>query len=177
MRNVIVVPHDPNWRATFESESRRIAAALGPTVIAVHHIGSTAIPHTYAKPIIDLLVEVRDLAEVDERSPAMESLGYEVMGEFGIAGRRYFRKDDDSGTRTHQVHIFKAGSGQAKRHLAFRDYLIAHPDVAREYSDLKRGLAAAHPNNPDAYMDGKDAFIKHLDRIAAAHFGLQIPGT
>jgi GrpB-like predicted nucleotidyltransferase (UPF0157 family) len=106
MKRVVVVPHNPLWRDAFDVEAERVAAALGETVVAVHHIGSTAIPNIHAKPVIDLLIEVRDIADVDQRSAAMESIGYEVMGEFGIAGRRYFRKDNEEGIRTHQIHVF-----------------------------------------------------------------------
>src|SRR5215204_6648714 len=141
MRKVEVVPHDPRWRDAFEAEARHVDAALGENVVAIHHIGSTAIPNIYAKPVIDLLVEARDIAEVDGRSSAMESLGYEVMGEYGIPGRRYFRKDDPAAIRTHNVHVFEAGSAEAERHLAFRDYMLAHPGVAHGYSELKRKKA------------------------------------
>jgi GrpB-like predicted nucleotidyltransferase (UPF0157 family) len=167
MIKVEVVPHDPLWLDAFEAEAKRVAAALGENVIAVHHVGSTAIPNIYAKPVVDLLVEVRDIAEVDGRSLAMESLGYEVKGEYGIPGRRYFRKDNREGIRTHHVHAFEAGSAEAERHLAFRDYMIAHPADAQRYSELKRKLAEQHPQNIDAYMDGKDGFIKEMDRRAA----------
>ena len=167
MRKVEVVPHDPRWRDAFEAEARHVAAALGDNVVAVHHVGSTAIPDIYAKPVIDLLVEVRDIDAVDGRGSAMGSLGYEVMGEYGIPGRRYFRKDNREGIRTHHVHAFEAGSAEALRHLAFRDYLLAHPGEAQEYGELKRGLAEEHPQDMDAYMDGKDGFIKEVDRRAA----------
>ncbi|HEY0174161.1 MAG TPA: GrpB family protein [Pyrinomonadaceae bacterium] len=167
MWKVEVVPHDPRWRDAFEAEARHVAAALGENVVAVHHVGSTAIPDIYAKPVVDLLIEVRDIAEVDGRSPAMESLGYEVMGEYGIPGRRYFRKDDREGVRTHHIHAFEAGSAEAVRHLAFRDYMIAHPAEAQRYSELKRRLAEEHPQSMDGYMDGKDDFIKEMDRRAA----------
>lgn len=167
MRKVEVVPHDPRWRDAFEREAKHIAAAMGENVVAVHHIGSTSIPNIYAKPIVDLLVEVSDIAEVDEQSSAMESFGYEVMGEYGIPGRRYFRKDNEEGIRTHHVHTFRAGSAEAERHLAFRDYMIAHPAEAQAYSELKRRLAEAHPWSIDDYMDGKDGFIKEIDRRAA----------
>src|SRR6478672_1057395 len=116
MKKIEVVPHDLRWRAVFETEAEQIAAALGETVVAIHHIGSTAIANIYAKPVIDMLVEVRSVSDADLRSSAMQSIGYEVMGEFGITGRRYFRKDDDEGTRTHQVHAFDAGSPQVLRH-------------------------------------------------------------
>lgn len=166
MRKVEVVPHDACWRDAFETEAKLVAVALGENVVAIHHIGSTAIPGIYAKPVIDLLVEVRDITEADGRSSSMESLGYEVMGEFGIAGRRYFRKDNREGIRTHQIHAFETGSAQIERHLAFRDYMIAHPVEARKYSELKRKLAEEHPQSIDGYMDGKDGFIKETDRKA-----------
>ena len=167
MRRVEVVPHDPRWRGAFEAEAKQVAAALGEVVVAIHHVGSTAIPDIYAKPVIDLLVEVRDITGVDGRSSAMESLGYEVMGEYGIPGRRYFRKENREGIRTHNIHAFAAGSAEVERHLAFRDYMIAHPGDAQRYSELKRRLAGEHPQSMDGYMDGKDGFIKEMDRRAA----------
>lgn len=167
MRKVEVVPHNPQWRDAFEAEAKPVAVALGENVVAIHHIGSTAIPDIYAKPVVDLLVEVGDITEVDGRSSAMESLGYEVMGEYGIPGRRYFRKDNREGIRMHNIHAFEAGSTEVERHLAFRDYMIAHPGEARRYSELKMKLAEAHPQSMDGYMDGKDGFIKEMDRRAA----------
>lgn len=162
-----VVPYDPEWAEAFQAESKRIRAALGTNAVAVHHIGSTAIPGIHAKPVIDLLVEAQNLEATDGSRPAMASLGYESMGEFGIPGRRYFRKDDANGIRTHQVHVFEIGSPQVARHLAFRDFMIAHPNDALRYSDLKRRLAKEHPFDPEAYMDGKDPFIQEIDRRAA----------
>lgn len=168
MRKVEVVPHDPRWQAAFAVESRLIADALGANGIAIHHIGSTAIPGIYAKPIIDLLVEVKAILQVDQQSLAIAALGYEVLGEFGISGRRYFRKDNSAGVRTHHVHTFEVGSAQIKRHLIFRDYMIAHPEVAQRYSQLKCQLAKAYPTDINQYMDGKDEFIQAMDRQAAA---------
>jgi GrpB-like predicted nucleotidyltransferase (UPF0157 family) len=174
MRKVEVVSHNPKWQEAFEVESKCVANALGENVVAIHHIGSTAIPSIYAKPIIDLLVEVKDIVKVDGQSSSMELLGYEVMGEFGISGRRYFRKDNQEGVRTHHIHTFKVSSAQVKRHLAFRDYMIAHPENAQRYSELKRRLARECPTNIDGYMDGKDEFIKEMDTKAAQWRTLQI---
>ena len=97
----------------------------------------------------------------------MGDLGYEAMGEYGIPGRRYFRKHNAMGVRSHHVHVFEVGSAQIDRHLAFRDYMRTHPHDARAYSDLKRQLAKAHPTDIEAYMDGKDAFIQAMDVKAA----------
>jgi len=159
---VEVVPHDPNWRSAFETESKLIALALRDNVVAIHHIGSTAIPQIHAKPIIDMLVEVKDILKIDTHSSEIEALGYQAMGEFGIPGRSYFRKG-----RTHHIHSFEVGSPQIERHLAFRDYMITHSEAAQEYSELKRKLAKKYPDNIQGYMDGKDGFIKAIDLKAA----------
>jgi GrpB-like predicted nucleotidyltransferase (UPF0157 family) len=164
MRKVEVVPHDPQWRSIFDIESQYIANTLGENAISIHHIGSTSIDTIYAKPIIDILVEVKHLVEVDDRNLAMESLNYQVMGEFGIKYRRFFLKDDRKGIRTHHVHIFEVNSAQVKRHLAFRDYMLSHPEAAQEYSKLKQKLAAEYPNNIAEYQAGKAEFIAEIDR-------------
>jgi GrpB-like predicted nucleotidyltransferase (UPF0157 family) len=167
-RKVEVVPHNPHWRGAFENESKQVALSLGNNVVAVHHMGSTSIPAIYAKPIIDMLVEVREIAEVDAHNLAMQAIGYEAKGEFGIQGRRYFRKDNEVGSRTHHIHVYEAYSAQVERHLAFRDYMMAHPEDAQKYSQLKQKLAQKYPNDADEYVNGKVEFIKEIDKKAAA---------
>jgi GrpB-like predicted nucleotidyltransferase (UPF0157 family) len=166
MSRVLVVPYDARWPQAFAITSREVAAALGNNLLEIHHIGSTSIQGIYAKPIIDMLAVVKDLREVDARSNEMRALGYEAMGEFGIEGRRYFRRNNVAGERTEQVHTFAEGSHHVRRHLAFRDFLRAHSKVAEQYSDLKRKLAEAHAGDIEAYMDGKDAFIKETEARA-----------
>ena len=165
---VVVEPHNSCWAGMFDIESKMIVQALGSNVVAIHHIGSTAIPAIYAKPIIDMLIEVADIDDVDAHNPAMEALGYEAMGEYGIPGRRYFRKDDEASIRTHHAHTFAEDSPEVERHLAFRDFLLGHPEWAGKYSELKRKLAEAHSDDMERYMDGKDTFIKEVGRKASA---------
>lgn len=82
----------------------------------------------------------------------------------GISGRRYFRKGEDN--RTHHVHIFQFNSKDVERHLAFRDFLRQHTDDAKRYGELKEMLAERFPNDIEAYMDGKNDFIKCLEKKA-----------
>lgn len=156
------------WAEAFEREAVRLQDALGDVLAAVHHIGSTAIPGCDAKPIVDMLAVVTSLDDLDARADAVEVLGYEAMGEFGIPGRRYFRKGSAFEDRTHQIHAFAEGSPEIARHLAFRDHLRANPDAVKEYVDLKRRLAAAHPTDVEAYTDGKRAFIKGIEEAASS---------
>jgi GrpB-like predicted nucleotidyltransferase (UPF0157 family) len=174
-RKVAVVPPDRNWPQAFEDEASQLLIAFGDNPIAIHHIGSTSIFTIYAKPIIDILVEVTDIKKVDDRNVTIESLGYVAMGEHGIAERRFFRKDNQLGIRTHHIHTFETGSAQLDRHLAFRDYLRSHPDDAQSYSDLKQKLAQQYPNEIESYMAGKSAFITEINKQAAqwrTSFGL-----
>lgn len=165
-REIVVVPHDPNWAAEFEREAALIREIFGDSLTDVHHIGSTSIPNIYAKPIIDILVETSDLNAIDSKAPQMTEIGYEAMGEFGLPGRRYFRRDNAQGVRTHHVHVFERDSDSVKRHLAFRDYLISHSEDAQEYSAMKRELVTRCDNDIEKYMDGKEPFIKNTERIA-----------
>jgi GrpB-like predicted nucleotidyltransferase (UPF0157 family) len=168
MQQVEVVPPNPRWEQDFDAEATRVSKALGDNVVQIHHIGSTAIPEIYAKPVIDLLVEVQNIALVDDNNDAMTTLGYDILGEYGLPGRRYFRKDNAQGGRTHHVHTFQTGSSEVTRHLAFCNFMRAHPDCAQQYSDLKRALAAQYPHDIDGYMDGKDEFVKTLEHRALA---------
>lgn len=161
-----VVPHDPEWAVLFAAEAQQIASAMGDTRIRLHHIGSTAIANILAKPIIDLLGVVEDIDNLDARSDRLQSLGYEAMGAFGITGRRYFRKANAHGQRTHHLHVFARGSHHIERHIAFRDYLRAHPAVAAEYSAIKSSLIQGTNPSWDAYLDGKDPFIKATEADA-----------
>jgi GrpB-like predicted nucleotidyltransferase (UPF0157 family) len=165
-----VVPHDPSWKDAYREEAAAITLAFQAIPIKVHHIGSTAIPSILAKPIIDLLGVVPKLSDADEKSGALEMLGYEAMGAYGIEARRYFRKTNDEGTRTHHLHMFEVGSLHVERHLAFRDFLIAHADVSAEYSSLKESLTNGEHSFWGHYLDGKDPFISRIEQQAIEWF-------
>lgn len=165
---VSVVPYDVEWPSLFEIEGVRIRSALGSLVLAVQHIGSTAVTGIHAKPIIDMLLVASDVQALDSEDVVMTHLGYQAMGEFGIRGRRYFRKDSLEGTRTHHLHAFQQGDPSIERHLAFRDYMNAHTAAAQSYASLKLRLTAAHSNDNDAYVRGKDAFIREHQAKALA---------
>ncbi|KZL26009.1 GrpB family protein [Pseudovibrio sp. WM33] len=165
-----VVPHDPKWKNDFCHEASLIKEGLGRIDIELHHIGSTSVEGILAKPIIDLLGVVSDVHALDTKSDVFEGLGYEIMGAYGIDGRRYFRKMDGAGKRTHHLHIYETGSPHIERHLAFRDYLIAHPSKAAEYSNLKAMLTSADTVTWDSYLDGKEPFILATEQEALEWF-------
>ena len=164
-QHIVVTAYNPEWPNMFEMEAEKIRQILGPNCVSIFHIGSTSVDGLAAKPIIDIMPIVKNLDAVDLVSGEFEKIGYEYMGEFGIAGRRYLRKGGEE--RTHQIHIF-AQSDQAniQRHLAFRDYLRTHEDVKNAYAKLKRALANKYPYDIDGYCDGKEKFVKEVEAKA-----------
>jgi GrpB-like predicted nucleotidyltransferase (UPF0157 family) len=86
---IVVVDHDPRWPRLYEEESRRIADALDDAVVELEHIGSTAVPGLAAKPIVDILAGLRTLELRPGAIQAMEELGYEFLGEYGLPGRLF----------------------------------------------------------------------------------------
>ncbi|MDF1811510.1 MAG: GrpB family protein [Verrucomicrobiales bacterium] len=107
---------------------------------------------------------VSSLIELDEKEADLVALGYEAKGEFGIERRRYFQKGGNE--RSHQIHAFATGDPHVFRHLAFRDYLKAHPEILKEYETLKIRVAESCDNDIESYCEGKDAFIKNYEAIA-----------
>jgi GrpB-like predicted nucleotidyltransferase (UPF0157 family) len=160
-RRITVVDHDPAWTREYEAEAEALREALRGCLCAVHHIGSTAVPGLPAKPILDILAEVTDLDA---------GLGYRAMGEHGIEGRRYFQKGHPR--HTHHLHIFRRGNPNVTRHLAFRDYLRAHPERAREYGELKLRLARKDPYDVEGYLEGKKELVSRLQEQAFRWRGL-----
>lgn len=166
MRKVEVVPYDADWPLIYEVEARLLSATLGAELVRLHHIGSTSVPGLQAKPVIDMLAEVRNIEALDSLNERMTSAGYTPMGEYGIAGRRYFFKGSEE-KHSHHLHAFAEGHTDIARHLLFRDYLRSHPEETHKYASLKESLAARFPTDIEAYMQGKDTFIKELDSKAA----------
>lgn len=160
----------PAWSETFERERLRLRQALGDILIDVHHIGSTAIPNIRAKPVVDLMPIVSDLRNLDAARIAVETLGYEWWGEYGIQDRRFCTLTDTAGQRIVHAHFFAHGSSAVEGHLAFRNYLRAQPNIAKEYEAIKRRAADTSPNDSNEYSQRKSAWILATEAKALAHY-------
>jgi GrpB-like predicted nucleotidyltransferase (UPF0157 family) len=164
---VIPVPHNPAWADQARQEGERLQTAIGETIVAVHHVGSTAIAGICAKPILDLIPVVRSLVELDAKQQVVEGMGYVWWGEYGLPGRRYCAFDDPrTNNRTIQLHCFEQSSPEITRHLAFRDYLRSHPELAHEYENEKLRCRNRHPSDSHAYGDCKAAWIRRIEELA-----------
>lgn len=167
---VELVPHSLEWEPKVKAEAARIMSALGDNCLRIHHIGSTAVPTICAKPVLDLLPEVKSLDCLDTDKASLLVLGYEWWGEYGIPSRRYCTLNDETtGRRLVQLHCFQTGAPEIERHLAFRNYLQAHPEKAQEYEAEKKRCQALHPDDSHAYSDAKSNWIETLLPAAVAY--------
>lgn len=162
-RRIEIVPYDSNWPRLFEEEAVKIKQALGDNCIAVHHVGSTAVPGLCAKPKIDIIAVVNDTIAIADR---LEKGGYTYRGEFNIPFRLAFTKRGD--LPEVNLHVYEEGNPEIELNLLFRDYLRNHPEVRKEYADLKLNLVSQDSMHEkkdsmfSGYNLGKDAFIKKV---------------
>ncbi|MGZ0052160.1 GrpB family protein [Brevibacillus gelatini] len=165
LRRTEIAPWTEKWLDLYRKEKVLLQSIFSDELLEIHHIGSTSVPQIgFAKPIIDMLIVVKDILKVDEYNEQMILKGYKPRGEQGIAGRRYFSKGGDQ--RTHHVHIYEVGNINIEYHLNFKEYLMNHPDEAKAYGELKLHLAKQSPDNVHVYQDGKEAFCTEMVRKA-----------
>ncbi len=160
-------PHNPDWIDKFTEEEKLIKKLLGTIAIDIQHIGSTAIPHIMAKPIIDIAVLIPTLEEAHLLVPVLEQHGYLYEKEKSSQERFYFVKGDPE-----EYHLSLAQPhtySYWKRQILFRDYLKLHPEVAKEYEKLKLEALTTNASN---YLRAKGPFIEKV--LELAEMGLTV---
>lgn len=153
---IILTEHREEWALWYAEERDRLAALL-PQQVRIHHIGSTAIRGIWAKPIIDILVEIPTELSMEPMRAALLRAGYTCMSE--EAGRLSFNRGytpEGFAERVYHLHLRYAGDNDE---LYFRDYMNTHPALAKEYEALKLTLRKQHEHNRDAYTAAKTTFI------------------
>jgi GrpB-like predicted nucleotidyltransferase (UPF0157 family) len=127
-------------------------------LVGIEHVGSTSVPGLAAKPFLDIDLMVADELRMAALIAGLQELGYEHRGDQGIEGREVFRRSSDEGP-AHHLYAGIQGARALKRHVAFRDYLRAHPEAAAEYGELKARLAKEFPWDRIRYNDAKEPFV------------------
>ena len=162
VERISIAAYDPAWPARFERERVRIVAALGESARSIEHIGSTAVPGLPAKPVIDIIVLVGDLAAGLAAVPALEDGGYSYWRDNPDKAKLFLVKGlPPAPHRTHHLHIH-ADRTEVDRHLAFRDALRRDTALRDQYAALKRGLAQRFRHDRDAYSNAKTAFVDEV---------------
>lgn len=169
---IVIVEYNANWPVRFEEEALRLRSVLGSSALRIEHVGSTSVPGLAAKPVIDIQVSIASLLPHGRYAAAMASLGYRhvALGDFDLVYPFFHKPVLWPGT--HHVHLCESGGEQEWKHLAFRNHLRKHPQVAREYETLKHQLARLHdggtPQSLEAYSLAKSEFVSTVLRAARA---------
>ena len=176
---ISVEPYNPMWPQLFQDEKEHLLSLFPNNLIKrIEHFGSTAVPNLSAKPIIDMLVEVTSLEETKKIIvPILESQGYDYFwrptwGDDIPPYYAWFIKRGANGARTHHIHMIENNLSfeQHWDRLLFRDYLIEHPEIAKEYEDIKLLLSNRFQNDRVAYTKNKTKFIRRVTQMAKAYY-------
>lgn len=164
IRQIIIVDYRPEWVEEFAGVAHTLQNALGDLALRIDHIGSTAVPGLAAKDVIDVQVTVGDFTP--ELQAAFEGAGYTRL-EFNQDHvpptattseqdwtKQMYRPNPD--LRRLNIHVRRAGSGNQRYALLFRDYLRARPLATAAYAQTKVALSQHGPTDWDLYYDVKD---------------------
>ena len=157
---IVLVPHNHKWTDWAKQEIELLSALLARYNPIISHIGSTAIPNIQAKPIVDILVEVSADADWQPIKDIMEANGYICMSE--SEKRVSFNKGytlKGYADKVFHIHFHRT---EDNNEVLFRDYLMEHPDIAREYEQLKIFLLLKYKNNRNGHTDAKSDFIQRI---------------
>jgi len=159
-----LTPHNPAWADWYQAEAALLRQYLHPEHICIHHIGSTAIPAIWAKPIIDILLEVTDRQTMQRVAAVLVAHGYLQMSanEQRISLNKGYTPQGFADKVFH-IHLRLP---QDNDELYFRDYLQAHPAIARAYEALKLSLWHRYEHDRDGYTAAKGDFIHRYTQVA-----------
>ncbi|EJQ71041.1 GrpB family protein [Bacillus mycoides] len=161
---IIIKPYQQYWHTEFLNEKNKIVPLLHEEIIAIEHIGSTAVEGLGAKPLIDMMIGVTNLQITGNWREALEEIGYEHVPK-KTPNWRFFRKGKWR-AGTHHLHVYIYNSEEWRNNLLFRDFLINHEWAREEYRVLKEMLAAAYPFDRVSYTNAKAPFICNILELA-----------
>lgn len=163
---VSIVEYDSCWPIIFRSIRKRLSSALGGMVAAIEHVGSTAVPNLAAKPIIEIDVLLKSSDLVPAAMERLASLGYVYAGNPGVPERETFLAP--AGDFPHRLSVCLPRSAEFRRRVAFRNFLRAHGQEAKIYSDLQIARAERSLEDRSAYVGVKGEFVQEISRRAAS---------
>ena len=170
---IIIRKHDPMWHALYLSEKTNLEQMIGlNNIVRINHYGSTCVPNLYAKPTIDILLEIQNYMDTDRIISLLKGINYYYSSQPNDpAPHMMFMKGYTpigfSGQAYH-VHVRYSGDWDE---LYFRDYLILHPEISERYGKLKLQLKESYKFDRDGYTRAKSCFIKNITAQARKKLG------
>lgn len=166
---IILEAHNPKWPQWYLEQEAHLKAALPTDAIArISHVGSTAIETIHAKPIVDILLELLPTGSMASVHSILSAAGWLCMNrsEKHMSFNKGYTKYGFA-EKVFHLHVRLAGDN---RELYFRDYLIDHPDIAREYEALKLDLWKRYEHDRDGYTNAKTEFVERYTNIALQEY-------
>lgn len=160
-RKYSIQEYDPDWVTRYETEETALEQALGNKILSIEHIGSTSVAGLAGKPLIDVLLVVQKIEEADGCESALSSLGYDFLGQYVMEGSRLYVKEKDN-TRLVNLHFYPQDHKHIGGMIGLRDYFRSHPEVVKEYSQLKFDLVEKYPDDYGSYRIHKDEWMNSL---------------
>jgi len=154
--------YDPSWPDRFEAARADLFKSCGALVVAIHHIGSTAVPGLIAKPTIDIALVVSSVDEFVANVGAVEQLGYEYRPTAQFDEEHLFLRRIEDDERTHHLHVVSHTCRDLDDWLDLRDYLRSDPEAARRYAAVKRAAAQRYYADRGAYVEEKTPIVAEL---------------
>jgi len=152
--------YDPQWVQKFETEKLLLEKALGSWIEGgIHHVGSTAVPGLDAKPIIDIQIGIHNLSQAKECIPILEKIDYCYAP---YKPYMHWLCKPSPIHREFHLQLMETSHPQWKARLTFRDYLRAHPDIAKQYAELKNRLAVQYRTDREGYTEAKTNFVESI---------------
>lgn len=174
MRKVIVEDYNIEWAEEFNKLKQIYLTHLEHLVVAIEHVGSTAVPGLAAKPILDIDIIIDDESKKEQIINILKEIGYTHQGDLGIKGREAFKRNDEKVPYDqimdlkldHHLYLCVLGTISLENHIKFRDFLRNNEAAVIEYSALKKELAKKYEYDINRYVEEKTPFITKMLALA-----------
>lgn len=169
---IVLKEHNPDYNSWYEIEKQKLLSCLDrKDVVRINHIGSTAVKGLIAKPTVDILLEINEGSNIEKLKDTIVNNGWLLMSsENGPCMRMTFNKGYTKEGFAEKVYHLHVRYSDDWNELYFRDYLIEHEDVAKEYGKLKLKLKEKYEHDRDGYTDAKSDFVMKYTKKAKEEF-------
>ena len=186
--SVLLVPYNEAWPELFQIEKELLQSIFKSIEKEdIQHIGSTAVPNLYAKPILDIAIRVNNIEGLNEEVSRLNALQYaEKVGR--LPGQQRVFVKSKNNIVTHHLHLIEHGNPKWEEKINFRDLLRMDDNQRLRYQELKDKLFKKYKHERRKYTDGKADFIQeiwekhrmkfHLSKemvLSSAKFNLRFP--
>ena len=154
--------YNPKYKELFFNEKEHLINLLGDRIVQIEHVGSTSMPGIVSKPIIDIVVAIKDLTKIKEIKDILVREGYIYRGPIESENDRYQFLKGNSFKRDFHIYFTTLNSEVWYDYVLYRDYMLSHEEDLKKYESLKKKLAKLYPNDRRNYLKHTQSFINDI---------------